>query len=203
MGGEDIGVQRGAHQQRLGPLAELVGELRLWAAAARNQKLLLQQANNTHTQQQQERVGAGRGVEGRRRVPPLVSGAPRAGLMKVTPPHTTVHSTTVRHPRTCTRQRTTQSASCSERSASSSAILLDPRSSTVAVRPRASIPVTLITLPPLPSCAGGKWWWDQGNGAGSSQRGGGGLGMERCGTLRSHSPFPADPSSKQQQHPGN
>mmetsp|Transcript_15243 Transcript_15243/g.32842 ORF Transcript_15243/g.32842 Transcript_15243/m.32842 type:complete len:221 (-) Transcript_15243:1052-1714(-) len=46
----------------------------------------------------------------------------------------------------CTRQRTTQRASCRERSASSSTSLFDPRTTTVAVRPMFGIPVTLTSL---------------------------------------------------------
>eukprot|EP00959_Pyramimonas_sp_CCMP1952_P258129 5394935-Pyramimonas_sp.AAC.1 len=44
----------------------------------------------------------------------------------------------------CTRHRTTHSASCRERSASSSTSLLDPRTTTVAVRPMFWIPVTCV-----------------------------------------------------------
>ena len=51
----------------------------------------------------------------------------------------------------CTRQRTTQRASCRLRSASSSTSLLLPRSRQVAVRPLLWMPITFTTLP-LPTC---------------------------------------------------
>ena len=77
----------------------------------------------------------------------------------------------------------THSASCSERSASSSTILLLPRRSTVAVRPLFWMPVKR-TMRPLPTCryAGQKDSGFQGLGVqGCRLVGRGGLGFQGLG----------------------